>query len=128
MKILVCEDDFVGRKLLNKFLSRFGECDMAVNGLEALEAFELSVKENNPYDLICLDIMMPMVDGITVIKSIREMENKKKIPPENRVKAIMLTALSDPGNVNKAEQYGCLAYMTKPIDLAKLEGIVSSLQ
>ncbi|MBP2664433.1 MAG: cheY7 [Firmicutes bacterium] len=56
MRILIAEDDMVSRKFLSKFLSQYGECDLTVDGLEALDAFLLSLKDNNPYDLVCLDI------------------------------------------------------------------------
>ena len=66
MRILIAEDDLVSRKFLFKFLSRYGECDLVVDGLEALDAFLISIKDDRHYDLICLDIMMPKVDGIKI--------------------------------------------------------------
>ena len=55
------------------------ECDIVVDGLEALDAFMISLKDNKPYNLICLDIMMPKVDGVKVLKNIRDMEMQKKL-------------------------------------------------
>ena len=49
MRVLIAEDDLVSRKFLFKFLSQYGECDLVVDGLEALDAFLISMKENNPY-------------------------------------------------------------------------------
>lgn len=93
MRILIAEDDLTSRKFLFKFLSKYGECDMVVDGLEALDAFLMSIKDEKPYDLICLDIMMPKVDGVKVLKNIRDFEIQKNIIPENRSKVIMTTAL-----------------------------------
>lgn len=63
MKILIVEDDFYSRKILKKFLTAYGEVDIAINGEEAVAAFKLAWEENQPYDLITLDIMMPIMDG-----------------------------------------------------------------
>lgn len=59
MKILIVEDDMVSRKFLSKCLSKYGEVDSVIDGIEALDAYLLSIKDNKPYDLISLDIMSP---------------------------------------------------------------------
>lgn len=64
MKILIAEDDLSCRTSLYKFLKGYGECDLVVNGLEAIDVYLLSIKEQKPYGLICLDIMMPKGDGL----------------------------------------------------------------
>ena len=46
MKILIAEDDMISRRFLLKFLSQYGECDVVVDGMEALDAYLISVKEN----------------------------------------------------------------------------------
>lgn len=76
MRILIAEDDMISRKFLLKFLSQYGECDVVVDGMEALDAYLISIKEKEPYELICLDIMMPKVDGVKVLKAIRDFEKK----------------------------------------------------
>ena len=77
MRILIVEDDLASRKIMLKILSKYGECDVTVDGLEAVDAFMLAQKENKPYDLVCLDIMMPKLDGVNVLKVIRSLEDKK---------------------------------------------------
>lgn len=124
MRILIAEDDLISRKFLFKFLSRYGECDLVVDGLEALDAFLLSLKEDKPYDLICLDIMMPKVDGVKVLKSIRDMELQKGITIEERSKIIMTTALAETQLVQTAFEIGCDAYAAKPIDTNKLIEVI----
>ncbi|MEO5355588.1 MAG: response regulator, partial [Magnetococcus sp. XQGC-1] len=64
MKILVVDDMVENRMLLSGFLSEFGQCDMAVNGVEAVELVEAALAEEMPYNLILLDIMMPKMDGL----------------------------------------------------------------
>lgn len=127
MRILIAEDDLVSRKFLYKFLSRYGECDLVVDGLEALDAFLISMKEEKYYDLICLDIMMPKVDGVKTLKSIRELEFHKGIGEKHRSKIIMTTALAETDLVQSAFDLGCDAYAAKPIDTVKLIEVITKL-
>jgi len=124
MRILIVEDDLTSRKFLFKFLGRYGECDLVVDGLEAIDAFLLSMKNKSPYDLICLDIMMPKVDGITVLKSIRDFEMQKGVQEGDRVKVIMTTALAETQLVQQAFETGCDAYAAKPLDTAKITDVL----
>ncbi len=55
MRILIVEDDFASRKVLQKMLSPYGECDMAADGEEAVKACRMALEENSPYGLICMD-------------------------------------------------------------------------
>lgn len=128
MKILIAEDDSVSRKFLNKFLSQYGECDLVVDGLEAVDAYLMSKKDQNPYDLICLDIMMPKLDGITVLQTIRDLEKQQSIPEDDKVKIIMTTALSDVDTVRTAFQSDCEAYASKPIDTVKFVEVLQKMK
>jgi two-component system chemotaxis response regulator CheY len=127
MRILIAEDDLTSRKFLFKFLSNYGECDLVVDGLEALDAFLISLKENKPYDLICLDIMMPKVDGVKVLKHIKDLETQKGILPEKRSKIIMTTALAETQFVQNAFDIGCDAYAAKPINTEKFIEVLMKL-
>jgi two-component system chemotaxis response regulator CheY len=126
VKSLIVEDDFASRLVLQTFLSRFGECHIAVNGKEAVEAFQTAVKEGQRYDLICMDIMMPEMDGHTAVRLIREQEEGQGIPAKG-VKIIMTTALSGVKEVSTAYYEECDAYLVKPIDLGKVVAELSSL-
>ena len=94
MRILIAEDDLVSRNFLSKFLSKYGECDLVVDGLETIDAFLMAMKDKDPYELICLDIMMPKVDGVKSLKAIRDLERQYGITPDRHVKIIMTTALA----------------------------------
>ncbi len=131
MRCLIVEDDFVSRRVLQAFLSPFGPCEVAVNGREALDAFRLAHEDGKPYDLICLDIMMPEMDGHAVLRELRGMEESKGIHGSASAKVIMTTALSDFDTIMASFRAQCEAYLVKPVDraslLAKLEqfGLVS---
>jgi two-component system, chemotaxis family, chemotaxis protein CheY len=120
MKTLIVEDDFTSRLLLQKILSPYSEIHIAVNGKEAIEAFMAAWAEKSRYDLICLDIMMPEMDGQEVLKRIRTMEENENILPNTSVKVIMTTCLKDKGNVFSAFNEQCDGYLVKPIDATKL--------
>ena len=126
MRILIAEDDLASRKFLYRFLSNYGDCDLVVDGLETLDAYLISLKENNQYDLICLDIMMPKVDGVKVLKAIRDLE-KQNIALQKRVKVIMTTALAETQIVQNAFDIGCDAYAAKPIDTTKFLEVLQKL-
>lgn len=127
MKILLAEDDFVTRKFMTNFLSKYGECDVTVDGMEAVDAFMMALEEKQPYDLVCLDIMMPVMDGYQALMGIRNIEKEKGIPKEEAVKIIMTTALNDERNVKLAFEYGCTIYSGKPIDQERFEQALKKL-
>lgn len=128
MRILIAEDDFASRKFMLRFLSKYGECDITVDGIEAVDAFLMALDNDEGYDLVCLDIMMPALDGYQALKAIRDIEEERQIPEEKRTKVIMTTALSEGRNVTKAFELGCVAYAGKPIDQEKFENVLRKLE
>ena len=127
MRILIVEDDLVSRIFMKKFLTKYGECDVAVDGLEAIDAFLQAFKEKTPYDLICLDVMMPKLDGIKVLKALRDIEKQKGIDPKDGTKIIMTTALNDKNTIMNAYDSGCEAYAWKPIETEKFIIVMQKL-
>ncbi len=121
MKILLAEDDFVTRKFMVNFLSKYGECDVTVDGMEAVDAFMMALEDDDPYDLVCLDIMMPVMDGYQALVGIRNLEKQRNVPEEKAAKVIMTTALNEERNVNMAFELGCTIYSGKPIDQDRFE-------
>ncbi len=128
MRILIVEDDLTSRRFLQKFLSQYGECDVVVDGMEALDAFLYSLKSDTPYSLICLDIMMPKIDGLKVLKTIRELEIQKGILPADKAKVIMTTALNSSDLVQNAFELGCEGFAAKPLDTEKLVEVMKKLK
>lgn len=120
MKILIVEDDFTSRVVMQEFLKPYGDCHVAVNGLEAVEAYRSAMAVGAPYGIICLDIMMPELGGHGVLTQIRKDEQEAQVPPDQAVKIIMTTALSDPRNVMKAFAEQCEAFLVKPVKREKL--------
>ncbi len=127
MKILLAEDDYATRKFMASFLSKYGECDVTVDGMEAVDAFMMALEDDEPYDLACLDIMMPVMDGYQALMGIRNLEKDHNIPAEKQVKVIMTTALNDEKNVKMAFDLGCSVYSGKPIDQDRFEQALKKL-
>jgi len=120
LKSLVVEDDFTSRLLLQKMLAPYGEAHVAVDGEEALLAIQLALENNEPYDVICLDIMMPKLDGQATLKGLRQREENHGLPLGTGSKVVMTTALKDSRNVMQAFREQCDAYLVKPVDRKKL--------
>ncbi len=127
MKILLAEDEFLTRKFMTEFLSKYGECDVTVDGSEAVDAFMMAFEDGEPYDLICLDIMMPVMDGYQALSAIRQIEKDNNVEKEEQVKIIMTTALNDEKNVKMAFELGCTVYSGKPVDQKKFEQALKKL-
>lgn len=121
MRVLIAEDDLVSQKIMQKFFAPYGDCDIAADGREAVEAYKLSWLKKKPFDLICMDIMMPNMDGQQALNEIRVLEKEMDIKDSDRVKVIMTTALDDPKNVFKAlYKGGAVSYIVKPVSKDKL--------
>ena len=120
LRVLLVEDNFASRLLLQSFLSRYGECHIAVNGREAVEAFNSALERGQSYDLVCMDIMMPEMDGREAVRQIRAMEETRGILSTYGTKIIMTTAVDEIKDVVLCFKELCDAYLVKPIDLSKL--------
>ena len=128
MRILIVEDEHISRELLRRTLEPFGMSDCVGNGKDAIAAFHAAWDDRQPYDLICLDIMMPDIDGHEVLGHIRTFEKEKGICDEAQaVRVIMTTCLDDPNNFAKAFDQGLQWYVTKPIDRSQLLQVLSEL-
>lgn len=121
MKCLIAEDHLLSRRILKELLSSQFDCDVAVNGQEAIDSFRLAHESKRPYDVIFLDIMMPEVDGLEALQCIRAMERSMEIPHNLAVKVIMTTALDDPHTVIRSfNECQADAYIVKPLSRHKL--------
>lgn len=123
MKILITDDEPHNRLLLEKILSPYGPCDLVNNGQEALEAFEVALLDGTPYDLVCLDIMMPEMDGQEALRRIRELERNQSIDETQESIIFMVTALNTEEHVVQAFfRGGCTDYLAKPVTRDKVLG------
>jgi two-component system, chemotaxis family, chemotaxis protein CheY len=115
MKTLIVEDDLTSRLVLQEFVKEYGTYRIAVNGSEAVEAVRVALDMRQPYDLICLDIMLPEMNGQMVLERIRSMEKSAGITEADHMKIVMTTCLADKDNVIKAVGLQCDRFLVKPI-------------
>lgn len=121
LKILVAEDDEANRKFLTKLLAKFGDVTIVGDGFQAVKSYMQALDEKEPFQLVCLDVMMPRIDGYKALDAIRELEGKYALVAGERAKIIMISALDEGGFDEElaGNQYDC--YMSKPIDILEFE-------
>jgi len=112
-KILVTEDNIINQKLIKRILEENGmQVDLANNGLEAFEK-----RRTNNYDLLFMDIQMPVMDGIEATHEILDYEEDEKVP---HIPIIALTANALKGDRERFLNEGMDEYITKPIETSEL--------
>jgi len=131
-RILVAEDNLINQKVIMKVLNKVipaASVDLAVNGAEAVEA----IKKNNsirsggtdnnysPYDLVLMDIHMPIMDGLEAARTIRAMLPKEAQP--------MIVALSaDMGLTAVCKEAGIAGFITKPFRMEDVERVLTMVK
>jgi CheY-like chemotaxis protein len=126
--ILIAEDDAGHARLIEKNLTRAGlhnRIQLFANGQAILDfLFRRGPgphrASDTPY-LLLLDIRMPQVDGIEVLRQLKENPELRKIP------VIMLTTTDDPREVERCHAIGCASYIVKPVDYEKFAEAIKSL-
>ena len=124
-RFLIVEDEALSRSILNSFFSEFAACDTAENGFEALALFKNAILDGNPYDLICTDLVMPVLDGYELITKVRESEEALPIKDYMRTK-IFVISVSD-SNVDMAHallECDCDDYIVKPFHRDQLKSLL----
>jgi two-component system chemotaxis response regulator CheY len=116
MRILVVEDDYISRRLLCRYLEPYGTCEEATNGHEAVDAIRRAIAMGQHYDLICLDIMMPGMDGQQTLVLLRQMEAEGGMPLGHGAKVIMTSAMEDNHYIMQALNASADGYVVKPIE------------
>lgn len=127
LKILIVDDDLISRKYLNGILRQYGRCDIAANGKEAIEYIEMSLEQQQLYDIVFLDIMMPEMDGDETLVQIRQIEDEARIAAGQGVKIAMISALNDKKNILSSFSKGCEYYLVKPVHHEKIREIMEEL-
>ena len=127
MQTLIVEDDELTSMLFKSFLTGYGKCDLAPNGTSGMEHFSKAHDESLKYDLICLDLMMPDINGIDLLGMIRQWEEEHSISEPDRCKIVMTTAISEDSVIKQAYDAKCDAYLIKPIKRMDLLNTIAEL-
>lgn len=122
LHILIAEDNEINAEIISELMSMEGvSCDFVANGREALDKFSRS--DEHEYDMIYMDIRMPVMDGYDAARSIRACTH----PMAKNIPIIAMTANAFDEDINKSIQAGMNAHISKPIDMEKLKMITHRL-
>ncbi len=121
LRILLVEDSSDNQLLIQSYLKQSPHrLDIADNGKIAVEKFQ-----HGHYDLILMDMQMPVMDGLTATRTIRQWERQEGLPP---VQIVALTALALKEEGVKIAEAGCNAHMTKPLKRTTLLELLSAFE
>jgi len=121
LSILLVEDNLLNQRIVTFSLKRFNhEVTIANHGVEAIEKFC-----EKKFDVILMDIMMPVMDGIEATVKIREIEKRDNI--QHRTPIIALTANTMDNDRDKCISFGMDEFMSKPFDIEKLKSVFNDL-
>jgi two-component system chemotaxis response regulator CheY len=127
MKLLVVEDDFVSQLLMKEYLHDYGVVQLAVTGKEAVALANAALAAGEPFDLICLDIMMPEMDGHQALREIRAAEAALAVRHDKRSKIVMTTALAEHRDIVQAFESQCDGYLVKPFARASVVATLAEI-
>ncbi|NPV63892.1 MAG: response regulator [Methanotrichaceae archaeon] len=117
-RVLLVEDDAANRKVTLLILRHLGyDADVVSNGQEALQALE-----RQHYDVILMDVKMPVMNGLDAARAIRERW------PENGPKIVALTACAMAGDEKRCLDAGMDAYLSKPVQMNDLAEMLGSIR
>ena len=115
LRALIVDDDPVSKRFLAEILAPYAACDIANNGREGLDAFGRALADNQPYDFIFLDVMMPGMDGHQALEGMRHLERQQNIGVTDAAKVIMISASDDSRNIYRAFFQGqAMSFLSKP--------------
>ena len=114
LKILIVDDEVIHRTLMQKIVSPYGTCDIAVNGQAALTMFEEAHDNQLPYDMITLDINMPIMNGQQTLKMIRRRERERGILSDREVTIFMVSSMDGEHVLEAFFRGHCTDYIKKP--------------
>ncbi len=120
MKTLIVDDVAVNCRVIKGFIGCYGICDVASNARTAIKLFQKAWEEKEPYDLICLDIMMPEIDGHKTLQLIRTLEDRMRIDSSACAYIIMISSRDDQEASLRSRELGCDDYFVKPLNRVKL--------
>ena len=120
VRVLLVDDDPSVLRLLEHHLADHGECTSVSSGGTALTQARSLLQSGKRYDVVCLDINMPDMDGRKVLAELRQLEKQYGVGDSQRCKVVMVSGLDAPQDKLKAFRESCDAYLTKPIEKSQI--------
>jgi len=128
MRTLIVEDVHFLALILERMIEPYSKSDYASSGALAIEKYTKAFTKGKPYDLICLDLLLPEMDGFDVLRSVRHFENEFNLDASSRVKIVVISTFNDRKTVAKARKAGCDGYIAKPFRKDKVLEVLASLK
>ena len=119
IKVLAVDDNAGQISLLKKYFNGSERIEIVGSASNGEEAIKILEEKSIDFDIMLLDIVMPLVDGIGVLEYMREVNINKKV--------IVLTSFNEEDTIRKISEYGVKYYALKPFDMKRLENIIISL-
>jgi len=117
MRVLIIDDDPINLLFLSEALGSHAQTETASCGADGVEAFERAFQSDQRFDAVLVDIRMPGMDGHQTIQKIRNIERASGLNGESGTAVIMVSAMDDAQNVNRAFfQGGAISFLSKPVD------------
>ncbi len=118
LRILITDDDVTTRAILRESLGSYGTCELCVNGQEAIDAFKAAWEAQAPFDLIIIDMKMPVMNGADALAHIRTFEAEMGVKQIDEAKALVLSIEKAPERILDAYyRGGATKYLLKPVDI-----------
>ncbi|MCB0343601.1 MAG: response regulator [Bdellovibrionales bacterium] len=127
MKILIVDDDKPVSALLQTLLKAYGETQVAYDGSEAIQKFSEALDHNQPFSLVCLDVMMPNISGVQALQLMREEERSRQISSTDASKVVIVSVVDDKEIVEGMMRDGADAYLSKDEAMSKLPDTLADL-
>lgn len=127
-RALIVDDSRYQRFLIIQALEGLFSPEEAADGREAMALFEDALRRGEPFALVVMDILMPVLSGHDALAGIRRLETQYGVDAEKRTPAVMLSSLDDPANMLRAQfESGAQAFVTKPFTPQNLLEALASL-
>ncbi|WP_029457141.1 response regulator [Solidesulfovibrio alcoholivorans] len=127
-RALIVDDSRYQRFLIIQALEGLFTPEEAADGREAMALFEDALRRGEPFELVVMDILMPVLSGHDALAGIRRLENQYGVEAGKRTPAVMLSSLDDPANMLRAQfESGAQAFVTKPFTPRNLLEALASL-
>jgi len=128
MKTLIVDDEPLDLLVLQDLMENYGSVRFSTGGREAIDAVRGAREEGAAFDLVCLDMIMPGVDGREALKAIRAEEETAGILLGDGVKIIMTTGQRGPKTIVESFRNACDGYVIKPVEKEKMHEELKVLQ
>ncbi len=120
MRTLIVEDECTCARVLVRATEQFGDVTVVDSAEAGFVEFERAFQTDNPFDLLCLDVNLPGLDGIELLDEVRRVEEENGIVGADGVKVVMTTGEDNTETFVDAAEAGCTSYLIKPVDPKKL--------